>query len=310
MGAGESRAVAVSVIVPARNARADLHALVRALERQTLPRRKFEVLIADDGSDDNGAADLEDEHGWIRVLPGPPLNSYAARNRAVAAATAPILAFCDADCRPEPLWLEKGVSAVEEADLAAGRIRFALPERRTVWTLLDMDSFKDHSRQVEQGTAETANLFVRRTVYDSCGGFDDSLPEHGDFDFVQRCLAAGVRLVYAPDAIVWHPTRDRGRPFLRAVWIYNRWYAAREARAGRLPEGLKLRSWVPVVQRVRARRRWGQSLDGPDRRWLAANDVRARPRERLTALPLMYLVVPYLSGVAQLVGWRDGKRLR
>jgi glycosyltransferase involved in cell wall biosynthesis len=309
MTAGDASGVAVSVIVPARNARDDLRALVRALERQTLPRTAFEVLIADDGSDDREAPELESENGWIRVLPGPPRNSYAARNRAVRASGARVLAFCDADCRPEPGWLEQGLSALEGADLAAGRIRFALPQRRTVWTLLDMDAFKDHERQVAQGTAETANLFVHRSLYDSCGGFDDSLPEHGDFEFVQRCVANGARLVYAPDAVVWHPTRNRARPFLRAVWIYNRWYAAREARAGRLPEGLRLRSWVPVVQRVRGRRRMGRSL-GPDRSWLAANDVRARPSERLTALPLMYLVVPYLSGVAQLVGWRDGKRLR
>jgi glycosyltransferase involved in cell wall biosynthesis len=305
----DQRAVQVSVIVPARNARKDLRALVHALEGQTLPRAEFEVVIGDDGSDDGGASEFETEDGWIRVLPGPPQNSYAARNRAVRASAAPVLAFCDADCRPEPAWLEQGLSALEDADLAAGRIRFALPERRTVWTLLDMDAFKDHARQVAQGTAETANLFIRRRVYDSCGGFDDTLPEHGDFDFVERCVARGARLVYAPDALVWHPTRDRARPFLRAVWIYNRWYAAREARAGRLPEGLRLRSWVPIVQRLRSRRRFGRSL-GPDRSWLAANHVHVRQREHLMALPLMYLLLPYMSSLAQLVGWRDGRRLR
>jgi GT2 family glycosyltransferase len=178
-----------------------------------------------------------------------------------------------------------------------------------VWTLLDMDSFKDHERQVRQGTAETANLFLRRELYDRVGGFDDSLPEHGDFDFVARCVASGATLAFAPAARVSHPTRNAARPFLRAVWIYNRWYAAREARAGRLPEGLRLRSWVPFVQRVRSRRRFDRTL-GPDRRWLRANGVHASLREELAALPLMYLVVPYVAGAAQLRGWHDGRRLR
>ena len=58
------------------------------------------------------------------------------------------------------------------------------PDPRTVWTLLDMEAAKDHEREVLQGTAETANLFLRRELYDSVSGFDDSIPEHGDFDFV------------------------------------------------------------------------------------------------------------------------------
>ncbi len=114
---------------------------------------------------------------------------------------------------------------------------------------------------------------------------------------------------YAAEAIVWHPTRDRAKSFLRAMWIYNRWYAAREARAGRTPEGLRLRSWVPLVQPIRARRRWGQSV-GPDRRWLGVNGVRPSRRESLVAVPLIYVFLPYYSGVAQARGWFDGRRLR
>jgi glycosyltransferase involved in cell wall biosynthesis len=309
MAAAPSPDLVVSVIVPVRNGRADLLDLLSALNAQTLPRSCFEVVVGDDGSTDGSTIGLASENGWVRVASGPPLNSYAARNRAVRLARGRVLAFCDADCRPEPDWLEAGIRSLERSDLVAGRIRFSPPSRRTVWALLDIDSFKDHERQVGQGTAETANLFLRREAFERVGGFDESLPEHGDFDFVQRCLAAGASLVYAGEATVWHPTRDGARAFLRAVWIYNRWYAARETRSGRLPEGLKLRSWVPLVQTFRARRRWGRSI-GPDRRWLGLNGIEPRTRETLAALPLMYLLVPYLRGAAQLQGWRDGRRLR
>lgn len=299
----------VSIVVPVRNGGDDVRALVAALERQTLDPERFEVLIADDGSTDGCLDGVGSSPLRLRILPGPPRNSYAARNRAASAAASPVLAFCDADCVPEPEWLERGLAAVHGADLAAGRIRFSVPPRRSVWTLLDMDSFKDHERQVRNGTAETANLFVRRAVYDSVGGFDDSLPEHGDFDFVQRARAAGASLAYAPEAVVWHPTRNEAKPFLRAVWIYHRWYAAREARAGRFPEGLRPKALFPLVQTIRARRRFGRTL-GPDRGWLSANGVVPRRRETIAALPIMYVVVPYLRGAAQLQGWRDGRRLR
>lgn len=309
MNGGSTTGLRVSVIVPVRNGRDDLLQLIKALERQTLPRGSFEVVIGDDGSTDGSTEGLATEDGWIRVEPGPPINSYGARNRAARASRAPVLAFCDADCRPEPEWLEQGLIALELTDLAAGRIRFVVSVPRTVWTLLDMEAAKDHERQVLRGTAETANLFLRRELYDRVGGFDDSLPEHGDFDFVQRCVADGAALSYAAEAIVWHPTRVSAKSFLRAVWIYNRWYAAREARAGRTPEALRLRSWVPLVQPVRARRRWRLSV-GPDRRWLGANGVRPSRRESLVALPLIYVFLPYFSGFAQARGWFDGRRLR
>jgi glycosyltransferase involved in cell wall biosynthesis len=299
----------VSVITPVRNGRADLERLLDALSRQTLPRDQFEIVIGDDGSTDGSTDDLATGDGWVRVAAGPPRNSYAARNRAVGEARADVLAFCDADCVPEPEWLEQGLAALERTDMAAGKIRFIVPEDRSVWTLLDMDGTKNHEQQVKNGNAETCNLFLRRELYDRVDGFDDSLPEHGDFDFAERCVADGARLDYVPEAVVWHPARVKAKPFVRALWIYNRWYAARESRERRMPDAVKLRSWVPVVQTFRSRRRFGRGV-GPDRSWLGANGVEPSLRETLLALPLIYLFVPYLRGAAQLRGWWDGRRLR
>jgi glycosyltransferase involved in cell wall biosynthesis len=306
---GQGTPPRVSVIVPVRNGRGDVLVLLAALERQTLPHDQFELVIGDDGSSDGSTGDLPPSSFSVTVSTGPPRNSYAARNRAVHASRAPLLAFCDADCRPEPEWLERGLAALPGADLVAGRIRFLLPDRRTVWTLLDMDGTKDHERQVENGTAETANLFLRRELYDRVGGFEEEIPEYGDFDFVQRCVADGASLVFAPDVVAWHPTRDRARSFFRALWIYNRGYGARESRAGRVPGGIRLRAWVPLVQPYLVRRGFGKSV-GPDRKWLGENGVSPSVAETAAALPIMYLVVPYARGIAQLRGWLEGRRLR
>jgi glycosyltransferase involved in cell wall biosynthesis len=304
-----TRTPQVSVIVPVRDGARDLAELLPCLARQTLARDRFEIVIGDDGSTDGGTDGIATDDGHVRVAPGTPSNSYATRNRAVGASRGAILAFCDADCRPEPEWLERGLAALETTDLVAGRIRFDVREPRTAWTLVDMDGSKDHEHQVKIGVAETANLFIRREVFDRVGGLDGSVPEYGDFEFVERCVAQGCRLTYGPDAIVWHPTRSSGRSLLRALWKYNRGYAVHEGRAGGIPDAVKLRSWVPLVQTVRSRRRFGRSL-GPDRRWLAANGVRPTVGETLWTLPILYLVIPYLRSFAQLQGWREGRRLR
>jgi glycosyltransferase involved in cell wall biosynthesis len=300
----------VSVIVPARNSLAHVQVLVEALVVQTVPTTEFELVLADDGSTDGTLEWLEAQRSpWIRVVPGPPLNSYAARNRAVAASRGAVLAFCDADCVPEHDWLERGLEALEEADVVAGRVRFIVPKRRTVWTLLDMDSSKDHEREVRNATAETANLVLRRTLYDRVGGFEEEIPEFGDFDFVQRAVANGATLAFGDDVVVWHPTRDKAKPFLRAHWIYSRGYGVREGESGRTPRDLRWRALVPVVSVFRTRRWWGRSI-GPDHRWLGENGVTPTRVETLVSLPLLYLFLPYFRAAAQFIGWREGRRTR
>jgi glycosyltransferase involved in cell wall biosynthesis len=302
-----SAAVLVSVVVPVRDGAATLRELVAALERQTLPRERFEVVIADDGS--KAPPEQLASGGRVRVLAGPPTNSYAARNRGAAASRGEILAFCDADCVPEPDWLERGLAALEHSDVVAGRFRFVVPESRTVWTLLDMDSSKDHELLVRLGIAETANLFLRRETFDRVGGFDGTTREHGDFDFVERCVQAGACLAYADDAVVWHPARTTAKSLFRAHWIYSRGYAERRAMHRRQVEGLKLRTWIPGVSVIRARRRNGLPLTLATP-WLKRNGVDPTGRERLGALPLMYLVMPYWRNLAQIVGAVAGVRRR
>ncbi|MBE2320239.1 glycosyltransferase [Solirubrobacter sp. CPCC 204708] len=305
----DERRPRVSVITPVRNGAKDIAELLACLEHQTLNRADFEIVIGDDGSTDGGTTGIETPDGHVRVAFGPPRNSYATRNMAVAASRGEVLAFCDADCRPEPDWLERGLAALEGTDLAAGRFRFTLPERITAWTLIDMDGSKDHEHSVRLGLAETANLFCLRATFDRLGGLDGSIKEYGDYEFSERAVAAGARLTYAGDAVVWHPTRDEGKPLLRALWKYNRGYAVHAGRAGTVADGIKLREWVPVVQTYRSRRRFGRSI-GPDRRWMRDNDVHPSPVLTLQSLPILYIVVPYLRCAAQLAGWLEGRRMR
>ena len=193
--------------------------------------------------------------------------------------------------------------------MVAGLIRFILPERRTIWTLVDMDSFLDQERAVKGGHAVTANLFVRRELFEQVGRFDESVPEYGDYGFVESCIAAGARLVFARDAVVRHPTRDERRAFLHKVWIMNWWYAAREGRDGRVPFLVRPRAWVPFVRVFRARRYVGRSVQ-LDRSRLGEHGVRPTAIEHVRGLVLIYLVLPYYSNVAQLGGYRAGRKLR
>lgn len=302
-----SQGLAVSVIVPVRNGGSRLPKLVEALAAQTLPRERFEVLIADDGSTDGAAQRLETDNVWLRVLPGPPQNSYVARNRAAAAAKAPVLAFCDGDCEPEPDWLEQGLRALERAELVGGLILPSLPARPTVWTLLDVDLHVDQERAIRSGRGLGGNILVREDVFRRLGGFDESLVRTGDAEFFGRAASAGVRIALASGAVVRHPTHDRAAPFLRKIWTIWISHGTRDRVAGIRPKTITTGA-IPIFGMARSRRRGGQPLR-LDRSRLGDAASRIRLWQELKALLILYLLLPYLSRAARITGWWKASRV-
>jgi GT2 family glycosyltransferase len=298
----------VSVVVPVRDQADELRTLLDALARQTIPPERYEIVIGDDGSRDNSIQRLASEDGRVRILSGPPQNQAAARNRAAAAAAAPVLAFTDADCKPDPTWLEAGLRALQRADVAGGAIRSSVPVRPSVWTLMYMERLSQE-RNVKQGYAITPNLFVRRHVFSQVGGFDESLRHGEDADFVERCTATGARLVYAPDASVEHPARESGKLFMSRVWSYERWNATRRRRGGQPPTVRQVFGSLPLFGQIWRRRSLGLPAT-LDRRRLAAYGIKPRLRDDLKALVLLYLLLPFVRFAAGGYGWIVGGRRR
>lgn len=295
-----------SVIVPVRNDPDRVDEVLRRLDLQTLPCERFEVVIGDDGSRADRAPRVASADGRRRVVTGPPRTSYAARNRAAAAARGAALAFCDSDCRPRPDWLATALAALDGGDVVAGEVIFAPPRRPSRWSLLTIDMFLDQERNVAFGRGVTANLVVRRELFERLRGFDESLPSGGDYDFVERALAAGARLVYAPDAVVEHPTIDRARPFLRKVWQTNRCSGARRARAGADLDPIGLLAFVPLFGAMLARRHARRPLLRLHAPRLRSAGVAPRWREEAGAMLALYGVVCYVAGAARALGWLQG----
>jgi glycosyltransferase involved in cell wall biosynthesis len=193
----------IAVVIPARNAAATIGRTLEALKAQS--HAPAEVVVVDDGSTDDTVAIAE--RGGARVLRQDAQGPAQARNRGAAATSAPLLAFTDADCYPQPGWLAEGVRALEHADLVQGAVR---PERppgpfdRTLWV------------ERRSGLWESANVLVRRDLFDALGGFEEWIvPSIGkafgeDMWLGWRAFRAGAAVAFAPDALVEHAVFERG----------------------------------------------------------------------------------------------------
>jgi len=198
----------VSVIVPARDAAGTIGATLQALAVQDLSE-PYEVIVVDDGSSDGTGPIAERSPGPVRVLrqdgngPGP------ARNAGAAAGRAPVLAFTDADCSPQPGWLRAGLGTLDRADVVQGRV---IPDPGA-----ELGPF-DHTVWVvgESGLYETANLFVRREVFERLDGFEDFVgarigkPLAEDVWFGWRARRSGARTAFSSEALVHHAVVPRG----------------------------------------------------------------------------------------------------
>jgi hypothetical protein len=203
--------------VTVRNEAARLPFLLAALEAQTLDRERYEVIVVDDGSEDETAAIAR--RSPTRVIEaGAHVGLPSGRNIGVRAARAEIIAFTDGDCIPDPDWLATGLSQFEvlDADILAGAITVPVDPQPTIASLVDVATFFDQEEFAARGFGAGANLWIRRSVFDNYGQFDERLGMYGDEEeFCQRATSGGARLIYAPEVHVAHTPRRRMRDIAR-----------------------------------------------------------------------------------------------
>ncbi len=225
----------VSVIVPVRNGEKTIEKLLAALQKQDYPHNSIQIIIVNNGSQDNTIGIIK-KYPVILEHEKEKAGSYAARNKGILVASGEVIAFTDVDCIPEKSWINKGVRALykERADIAGGRIKFTFSARKSAAECFDsLNSLRNDRFIYNKLGAITANLFVRKGLFDKIGLFPE-VHSGGDINWTGKALAEGFSLIYIPEAIVYHPTRNfvevlrkswfRGTGILFTIKQRRRWF--------------------------------------------------------------------------------------
>lgn len=220
----------ISVIVPIYNGETDLPGLIACLEAQTYPKERVEYLPINNNSSDRTQEMLEIAARrastiGIKLYPlteNQIQSSYAARNTAIRSATGEILVFTDADCRPQPDWLEELVKPFADptVGIAVGEL-MALPGNTLLEKYADRYSLMSQKFLVEHPFCpygQTANLAIRRSAFEKVGLFRPYLTTGGDADICWRIQKeTDFTLAFAPQAIIRHRHRSNLRNF-KSQW--------------------------------------------------------------------------------------------
>lgn len=206
------QSIAVSVIIPVWNDPDRLRICLEALERQTLDKDRFEVIVVDNGSTDH-TPDVARGFAGVTVLCEPKVGSYAARNTGLKHARGALIAFTDADCIPEPEWLEAGLrmfSSNPDIGQIAGHVHLFSSGNdisRACMNYQQVFTLNQESDMRRTGSVSTANWMSPKQVFTTLGGFNESLKSGGDFEMSMRIRSAGYRQEFCADAVVRHPAR-------------------------------------------------------------------------------------------------------
>ncbi|MCG6552803.1 MAG: glycosyltransferase [Candidatus Magnetominusculus sp. LBB02] len=243
--------IKASVIVPAYNAQKTISRSIEALLRQTFPQANYEVIIIDDGSTDK-TAEIAVNYPvrYYRKENGGPAS---ARNMGVRKAVGEIILFTDSDCVASKTWIEQMLRPFNDPTVMAvkGAYRSNQQQLTARFSQLEFEErFEMLSKSESIDMVDTYAAAFRKTVFVGAGGFDESFPvaNNEDTDLSYRLSVAGHKMVFNPDAIVYHlnhpaSLKRYGRiKFLRGYWrmvVYKR-YPGKMIKDTYTPQSLKL----------------------------------------------------------------------
>jgi glycosyltransferase involved in cell wall biosynthesis len=277
----------VSVVIPTYNREALLREAVGSVLTQTY--REWELIVVDDGSTDGTAAYLGAVgHPRVTVIRRPhSANPALLRNTGVRASRGDYVAFLDSD----DVWFP---------DKLDRQVRDALEHPECGWSYTGLVHIDGRGRETAghrawvpyrgwileplldgRATAQTSTVMIERALFDSVGGFDESLLRCQDYDLWLRLAERSETTVLETPLVGFRQHAGNTRVgWLDVLGYMDRIYSRLLARSSspsvrRLGRQQWVRVSLDIADKSRAAGRYGDAI-----RALAACSGRGWSRPR------------------------------
>jgi lipopolysaccharide/colanic/teichoic acid biosynthesis glycosyltransferase/glycosyltransferase involved in cell wall biosynthesis len=222
----------ISIVVPAHNAGRALVGCIEALLLQ-VPGELYEIIVVDDGSDDDTwqiAQSYSRLHSQgcspeVKAVRQPQGGAASARNLGVKVARGDIVLFTDADCEPVPSWALYLTRALRSG--AAGAKGTYRTRQRSLTARFVQAEYESKYRRMRRLSRidfiDTYSAAYRRDLFLEAGGFDEEMLALEDQELSFRLAERGYRLVFVPEAVVYHIHASTPTAYLRKKFWIGYW---------------------------------------------------------------------------------------
>lgn len=232
MSSGQAALPPTSLIICSRNRPGMLAETVRSvLAGREVPTE----LIVVDQSDvpaDHLASAWESTDCEIRYTWCPVLGLSHANNLGVRLARHEVLVFTHDDVHADEFWfgtLVRKLLVAGPRSVVTGRVPPGPPEVPGGFqqTLRTSQSPRVWEGRTRERPLLVLNMALLRGTYAEVGGFDERLgpgtpfPGAEDVDLGFRLLEAGYRIIYVPDAVIYHRAWRKPSTYLSIRWAYG-----------------------------------------------------------------------------------------
>ncbi|MBX3056823.1 MAG: glycosyltransferase [Anaerolineae bacterium] len=218
----------ISVVVPAYHAAAVIADCLTALQKQTVDRQSYEIIVVDDGSTDDTA--VRAQQPGVQLIRCPQnRGAAAARNQGIHAAKGEIVCFTDADCVPQPDWIAEVTRPLRENEgitAVKGVYISHQPQLVARFVQLEYEDKYDGMAGLPQiDFVDTYSCAYRRRILLDSGGFDETIYYVEDQELSFRLAAQRCVMVFRPTAVVAHRHSASLRQYARKKFWIGCWKA-------------------------------------------------------------------------------------
>lgn len=184
----------ISIVIPTLNEATKIAGLINFLKKHGTGALK-EVIVVDGGSHDL-TVQIARKAG-ARAVQSPAKGRAPQMNNGALLANGDVLYFVHADTFPASTFAADIQRAITEGfDLGRYRTRFLSDK----WLLRLNEWFTRFDLFIGMGGDQT--LFIRKTLFDELGGFNEALLLMEDFEFCERARKKGKYTILNGDALV------------------------------------------------------------------------------------------------------------
>ncbi|OHE57752.1 MAG: hypothetical protein A2Z47_05000 [Thermodesulfovibrio sp. RBG_19FT_COMBO_42_12] len=216
----------ISVIIPTFNSAKELTKCLESFKTQTLSNENFEVIVVDDGSND-GTKDAAAKYP-VRYMYQQNRGPAAARNNGANQAQGEIILFTDADCEPQPNWIEEMIKPLDNPQVVGVKGVYKTRQKELAARLVQIEYEHKYERMKKFkyiDFIDTYSAGYRKDIFLKYNGFDERYPKASveDQEFSFRLSHDGLKMVFNPDAVVFHKHSASLMGYLRKKYKIAFW---------------------------------------------------------------------------------------